>query len=42
VALVDAGALTTRVAETYALDEAVKAHARLAEGGLRGRLVLVP
>ncbi|MET8132088.1 MULTISPECIES: NADP-dependent oxidoreductase [unclassified Streptomyces] len=42
VALVDAGALTTRVAETYALDEAVKAHARLAQGGLRGRLVLVP
>ena len=42
VALVDEGALTTRVAETYALDEVVKAHARLAEGGLRGRLVLVP
>ncbi|MFJ7969249.1 NADP-dependent oxidoreductase [Streptomyces sp. NPDC096324] len=42
VALVDEGALTTRVAGTYALDEAVKVHARLAEGGLRGRLVLVP
>lgn len=42
VALVDEGALATRVAGTYALDEAVKAHARLAEGGLRGRLVLVP
>ncbi|MEU9140862.1 NADP-dependent oxidoreductase [Streptomyces sp. NPDC048404] len=42
VSLVDEGALTTRVAGTYALDEAVKAHARLAEGGLRGRLVLVP
>ncbi|MGC4984817.1 NADP-dependent oxidoreductase [Streptomyces sp. DT193] len=42
VTLVDEGALTTRVAGTYALDEAVKAHARLAEGGLRGRLVLVP
>ncbi|MET9893405.1 NADP-dependent oxidoreductase [Streptomyces sp. NPDC006465] len=42
VALVDEGGLTTRVAETYALDEVVKAHARLAEGGLRGRLVLVP
>ncbi|MGW1062893.1 NADP-dependent oxidoreductase [Streptomyces aureus] len=42
VALVDEGVLTTRVAGTYALDEAVKAHARLAEGGLRGRLVLVP
>jgi NADPH:quinone reductase-like Zn-dependent oxidoreductase len=42
VALVDEGALTTRVAGTYALDEAVKAHVRLSEGGLRGRLVLVP
>ncbi|MGW3917026.1 NADP-dependent oxidoreductase [Streptomyces sp. NPDC005070] len=42
VALVDEGALATRVAGTYALDEAVKAHVRLAEGGLRGRLVLVP
>ncbi|MFF4353742.1 NADP-dependent oxidoreductase [Streptomyces sp. NPDC001530] len=41
-ALVDEGVLTLRVAETYALDEAAKAHARLAEGGLRGRLVLVP
>lgn len=41
-ALVDDGALTLRVAETYALDEAAKAHARLAEGGLRGRLVLQP
>ncbi|MFJ8150432.1 NADP-dependent oxidoreductase [Streptomyces sp. NPDC096048] len=40
--LVDEGALTLRVAGTYALDEAVKAHTRLAEGGLRGRLVLVP
>ncbi|WP_406838320.1 NADP-dependent oxidoreductase [Streptomyces sp. AHU1] len=42
VALVDEGVLTTRVAGTYALDEAVEAHARLAKGGLRGRLVLVP
>jgi NADPH:quinone reductase-like Zn-dependent oxidoreductase len=42
VRLVDTGALTLRVAETYALDDAVKAHARLAEGGVRGRLVLVP
>ncbi|MET7697014.1 MULTISPECIES: NADP-dependent oxidoreductase [unclassified Streptomyces] len=41
-ALVDEGVLTLRVAETYALDEVAKAHARLAEGGLRGRLVLVP
>lgn len=42
VGLVDEGALTLRVAETYALDEASKAHARLAEGGVRGRIVLVP
>jgi NADPH:quinone reductase-like Zn-dependent oxidoreductase len=41
-ALVDEGVLTLRVAETYVLDEAAKAHARLAEGGLRGRLVLQP
>ncbi|MFG2027508.1 NADP-dependent oxidoreductase [Streptomyces sp. NPDC048825] len=42
VALLDEGVLTARVAETYALDDAVKAHARLAEGGVRGRIVLVP
>ncbi|WP_133916390.1 NADP-dependent oxidoreductase [Streptomyces sp. NBC_00582] len=42
VQLADQGVLTLRVAETYPLAEAAKAHARLAEGGLRGRLVLVP
>jgi NADPH:quinone reductase-like Zn-dependent oxidoreductase len=42
VRLVDEGVLTLRVAETYALEDAAKAHARLAEGGLRGRLVIVP
>ncbi|WP_225835203.1 NADP-dependent oxidoreductase [Streptomyces sp. NK08204] len=42
VRLVDEGVLTLRVAETFALDEAAKAHARLAEGGVRGRVVLVP
>lgn len=42
VRLVDEGVLTTRVAETFPLDEAAKAHARLDEGGVRGRLVLVP
>ncbi|MEY9993354.1 NADPH:quinone reductase-like Zn-dependent oxidoreductase [Streptomyces sp. V4I8] len=42
VRLVDEGVLTTRVAETFPLDEAVKAHARLDQGGVRGRLVLVP
>ncbi|WP_078912818.1 NADP-dependent oxidoreductase [Streptomyces sp. NRRL S-646] len=40
--LVDEGVLTLRVAETYALEDAAKAHARLAEGGVRGRLVLLP
>ncbi|MFJ1972920.1 NADP-dependent oxidoreductase [Streptomyces sp. NPDC087903] len=40
--LVDEGVLTLRVADTYTLDEAPKAHARLAEGGVRGRLVLIP
>jgi NADPH:quinone reductase-like Zn-dependent oxidoreductase len=34
------GALSLRVAQTYPLDQAAQAHARLAEGGLRGRLVL--
>ncbi|MER5225637.1 NADP-dependent oxidoreductase [Streptomyces flaveus] len=42
VALLDEGVLTARVAETYALADAIKAHARLAEGGVRGRIVLVP
>ncbi|MEV6958933.1 NADP-dependent oxidoreductase [Streptomyces sp. NPDC051207] len=42
VRLADEGMLTLRVAETYALDDAAKAHARLAEGGVRGRLVLIP
>ncbi|MEO3767927.1 NADP-dependent oxidoreductase [Streptomyces sp. B5E4] len=40
--LVDDGVLTPRVAETYDLADAPKAHARLTEGGIRGRLVLVP
>ncbi|WP_410646918.1 NADP-dependent oxidoreductase [Amycolatopsis sp. cmx-4-54] len=40
VALVDNGTLTLRVADTLPLAEVVKAHERLAEGGLRGRLVL--
>ncbi|MHC0430404.1 NADP-dependent oxidoreductase [Streptomyces sp. O3] len=42
VRLAGEGALTPRVAETLPLDEAAKAHARLAEGGVRGRIVLVP
>jgi NADPH:quinone reductase-like Zn-dependent oxidoreductase len=42
VALVDSGKLTLRVAETLPLAKAAVAHRRLAEGGLRGRLVLIP
>jgi NADPH:quinone reductase-like Zn-dependent oxidoreductase len=41
-ALVDAGHLTLRVADTMPLTEAARAHRRFAAGGLRGRLVLVP
>ncbi|MFG2276094.1 NADP-dependent oxidoreductase [Streptomyces chartreusis] len=37
-----AGRLTLRVAETYPLTEARRAHERLAAGGLRGKLVLLP
>lgn len=41
-ALVDAGLLTLRVARELPLDGVAAAHERLAAGGLRGRLVLVP
>ena len=41
-ALAAAGKLTLRVADTYPLEHAAKAHERLEAGGLRGRLVLVP
>jgi NADPH:quinone reductase len=40
--LAAAGKLTLRIADTYPLAEAAKAHQRLQAGGLRGRLVLVP
>ncbi|MGW6983574.1 NADP-dependent oxidoreductase [Streptomyces sp. NPDC054932] len=40
VALVDAGALALRVADTFPLAEAAKAHARLEEPGVRGRIIL--
>ncbi|MFE4638335.1 NADP-dependent oxidoreductase [Streptomyces sp. NPDC056773] len=40
VALVDAGELTLRVARTFPLAEAAKAHAHLADPGTRGRIVL--
>jgi NADPH:quinone reductase-like Zn-dependent oxidoreductase len=42
VAQARAGRLTPRVAETFPLDKVAVAHRRLAEGGLRGRLVLIP
>ena len=42
VALVDAGRLTLRVAETFALEEAGSAYGALQQGGVRGRIVLVP
>ncbi|MYS87621.1 alcohol dehydrogenase catalytic domain-containing protein [Embleya scabrispora] len=41
-ALAEKGALTLRVAGVLALADATEAFARLGEGGLRGRLVLVP
>ena len=40
--LASQGRLTLRVAETLPLSDAVKAHELLAQGGLRGRLVLLP
>ncbi|MDT7598378.1 MAG: hypothetical protein QOK26_455, partial [Pseudonocardiales bacterium] len=42
VALVEAGTLTLRVAETFPLEKVASAHQRFAEGAVRGRLVLVP
>jgi NADPH:quinone reductase-like Zn-dependent oxidoreductase len=41
-ALAAAGKLTLRVADTYPLPDAAKAHERLQSGGIRGRLVLIP
>ena len=41
-ALAEVGVLTPRVARTYPLSQAAEAHAQLARGGLRGRIVLVP
>ncbi len=41
-ALADAGQLTPRVAATLPLEEVAAAHRRVAEGGLRGRIVLIP
>lgn len=41
-ALAAAGRISLRVADTLRLADAAKAHARLAAGGLRGRLALIP
>lgn len=40
--LVDRGALRLRTAMEYGFDDAAKAHRSLAEGGVRGKLLLVP
>lgn len=40
--LAAAGLLTARIADVLPLEQAAEAHRRLAEGGLRGRVVLVP
>jgi NADPH2:quinone reductase len=42
VELVETGRLTLRVAETLPLEQVAAAHERVAKGGLRGRVVLVP
>jgi NADPH:quinone reductase-like Zn-dependent oxidoreductase len=41
-ALAEVGLLTPRVALTYPLSQAAEAHARLIQGGRRGRIVLLP
>ncbi len=41
-AFASAGKLTLRVAKTYPLEQATAAHEHLAQGGLRGRLILEP
>jgi NADPH:quinone reductase-like Zn-dependent oxidoreductase len=41
-ALAEVGLLTPRVARTYPLSQAAEAHARLIQGGRRGRIVLIP
>ncbi|MBO0868738.1 MAG: NADP-dependent oxidoreductase [Micromonosporaceae bacterium] len=40
--LAASGRLAVRVAQTYPFEQAAQAHARMAGGGVRGRLVLVP
>jgi NADPH:quinone reductase len=42
VSLVEEGQLSLRVAQTYPLHDAARAHCRLEKGGVRGRLVLTP
>ncbi|TQJ17179.1 NADP-dependent oxidoreductase [Kribbella jejuensis] len=40
--LVEKNVISTRIADTYELGDAQQAYKRLAEGGVRGRLVLAP
>jgi NADPH:quinone reductase-like Zn-dependent oxidoreductase len=42
VSLVEQGGLTLRLAQTFPFAKAAEAHEKLAKGGVRGRLVLVP
>ena len=42
VRLVESGVLSTRVADTYRLEEAAVAYKRVAAGGVGGRVVLLP
>ncbi|MFD0746867.1 zinc-binding dehydrogenase [Phytohabitans flavus] len=42
VALAERGELTLRVSQTLPLTDVAAAHERLAKGGTRGRLVLLP
>ncbi|MEV0789022.1 NADP-dependent oxidoreductase [Kribbella sp. NPDC050459] len=42
VHLAESGVISTRVADTYPLEDAATAYKRLAKGGVRGRLVIVP
>ncbi|MGW6199560.1 NADP-dependent oxidoreductase [Kribbella sp. NPDC055110] len=42
VHLTEAGAISTRIAGTFPLEDAATAYRQLAKGGVRGRLVLVP
>ena len=40
--LTEAGVISSRIADTYPLEDAATAYRRLAKGGVRGRLALIP